>query len=312
MHLRTPRPLILGVVLIRRAFSVGIIASMLSCSADGQQADLLTLLEAQGFSLVETGGLGSMRILRFKSPPFETWKLADQSALVGISESGDRLLTIVRSERTVNASRELEIATLRGEVVTTARPTVRGMTVLFAELAPDHRLIAFVGNFCRPAERPSPFGLHVLSVSGEIRMLVGTAEADEPNSVGWSRDGKVIVYDTANRVFLYHLDTQESTLLAAGSNPTWSPDGDWIAYRRPDRTAALIRPNGTQSKGILDNVQLGGGLRWSPDGRFILYTDFKAGEIRVLNIADGRTATVLAPIDQYTETRLRWVRGFPR
>jgi WD40 repeat protein len=312
MQLRTSPPLALAVMLIRGALSIGIIAGMLSCTANGLQADLLTLLDAQGLSLIETGDLGRMRMLNFTRPPFQTRKLSDQSAVVGISDSGDRLLTLVRLGRTVNASRELEIATLQGEVVTAARPSVRGLTVLFAELSPDHRQIAFVGNFCRPAERPSPFGLHVLSVSGEIHVLVATAEADEPNSIGWSRDGKVIVYDTADRVFLYHLDTRESTLLAAGSNPTWSPDGDWIAYRRPDRTAALIRPNGTQSKGILHNVQLGGGLRWSPDSRFVLYADFKAGEIRVLDIDDGRTATVLAPIDQYTETRLRWVRGFPR
>lgn len=291
---------------------IGMIASVLSFTANGLQNDLLTRLEAQGLSLVETGELGRMRILALTRPSFETRKLVQQSAVVGVSDSGDILLTLTRSGRPPHVSTELDLATLQSEVVTVVRPRVRGMTVLFAELAPDRRLIAYVGNFCRLSERPSSFGLHALSTTEEIRTLVGTTEAEEPHSIGWSRDGKVIVYDTANRVLLYHLDTNQSTFLAAGSNPTWSPDGDWIAYRRLDRTAALIRPNGTQSKDILDNVRLGGGLRWSPNSRYLLYTDFKTGEIRVLDIADGRTATVLAPSDQYNETRLRWVRGLPR
>ena len=300
-------PLSLAALSVRSAFVLTI--GILTREVNGQQTDLLRSLNSQGLSLVETGEQGRMRMLRFLKPSFVPRELPDLSAVVGVSGAGDKLLIFKKVDH--SRARELEVTTLDGEAVITVHPVLRGMTVLFAELAPDRDVIAFVGNFCKPSEKASPFGLHLLSVSGGIRTLVGTTEAKQPSSIGWSKDSKVIVYDTTNRIMLYNLESAESTFLAAGSHPTWSPDGRWIAYSRPDGRAALVSPDGSESKTILDEVKLGGGLRWSPDSRYLLYTDSKAFEIRVLELDSGRSATVFTPLDQYNETRLRWVQSSP-
>ena len=269
-------------------------------------------LETERLSLLEVGTFGEMRTFGFSDLLFKTRKLPGRSYVMGVSSAGDRLLINVESHRNSYQPQmpdEVDITDLDRTIFTKIQPSIRGMLSFHAELSPNGQSIAFAGDFA-PFNARGVYGLHLLGVSGEIRTLVATTEARTPSSVGWSRDGRTIVYDLEDRVLLYHLDTGSSSPLADGSRPAWSPDGLWIAYRRPDGTAALIRPDGTDSKHILDNVQLGWGLQWTPDSRYLLYTDATAGGIRVVDTKTRRTATIFRPLDgNYTESRLRWVRG---
>ncbi len=276
---------------------------------------LLVAMEAKHLSLVEIGIFGQIRAIGLLDPVFKPRKLADQSYLMGVSASGERLLIGVQShdggyEPKMND--EVDVTNLNGATLAKIHPFIRGMLSFCAELSPDGQSVAFGGQFARFNAR-SIFGLHLLEISGNMRTLVKTTEAQTPLSIGWSRDGRTIVYDLDGKVLLYHLDTDSVSFLTDGSRPTWSADGIWIAYRRPDGTAGLIRPDGTGSKSILDNVRLGWGLRWTPDGRYLLYTDAVADAIRVSDTESGEVATILKSIDgQYTEARLRWVRDVLR
>ena len=190
------------------------------------------------------------------------------------------------------------------------RPNVRGMTAIDAQLSPEGTMIAFVGSVYRAEQKRATFGVHILTLSGETSTIVTTQEATLPQSISWSSDGRRLVYDSDNQILVCRIDAARSTFLASGNNPTWSPGGSWIAYRRLDGTAALVRPDDGSSRRILDNVQLGRGMQWSPDGRYLLFTDFSNGGIRLLNIETGQTALVVWPSDHSTEARLRWVHGF--
>ena len=179
----------------------------------------MTSLNSQGYSLVEIGDYGRMRTLSFLRPSFEIRGLADpESTVVGVSRRGDQLLNFSRLGNK-NFGREVDVTTLGGKVVTSISPVVQGMTVFFAELSPDGNQIAFVGNYAEPATKPSSFGLHLLGVDGTIRTLVATTQAQELKSIGWSSDGMHLVYDSADRISIYDLETGAKRFFAAGNNP---------------------------------------------------------------------------------------------
>jgi Tol biopolymer transport system component len=140
---------------------------------------------------------------------------------------------------------------------------------------------------------------------------VSLPERELLRSIGWSKDGNQIVYDSREQIFIYDLATGLSTPLVSGSAPTWSPDGHWIAYRQPEGAAALISSDRGQAREVLNGIHVARGLRWSPDSRYLLFTNAGTGEISVLDLQDGRTERVILPIDGRDESGLRWVRGFP-
>lgn len=84
----------------------------------------------------------------------------------------------------------------------------------------------------------------------------------------WGTEKRLLVTDTLAK------DTARITPVGIEANePTWSPNGDWIAYTR--RTGGrqfdvhLVRPDGTE-----DRILVSGGFdpTWSPDGQSIAFS----------------------------------------
>ena len=86
----------------------------------------------------------------------------------------------------------------------------------------------------------------------------------------WSRDDAQLVYETEGNVKVYEIGNRKWRILAKGTQPTWSPDGDWIAYR-DGATYFAIRPSGEDKKTLFNKTRAVSGLYWSPDSRFVAY-----------------------------------------
>lgn len=86
----------------------------------------------------------------------------------------------------------------------------------------------------------------------------------------WSQDDRRVVYETEGNVQVYEIGDQNWRILAKGTQPTWSPDGNWIAYRDGDSYYA-IRPAGEDKKKLFHKTRAVSGLYWSPDSRFVAY-----------------------------------------
>ncbi len=131
--------------------------------------------------------------------------------------------------------------------------------------------------------RPAPGRFHWLDRSG--RNLASFGDANQYRSVALSPDGTRLAVELPDPrtdtpdLWLYDLARGATTRLTSGSgyNPVWSPDGRQVAlnsHRKGQHDIYLKSASGIASESPLlesDNLKLVND--WSPDGRFILYTN---------------------------------------
>jgi Tol biopolymer transport system component len=71
----------------------------------------------------------------------------------------------------------------------------------------------------------------------------------------WSPEGKEIVYATDGHVTIQKLGESKATTVAVGTDPTWSPDGNWIAYLdENEHSYYVIHPSGEGKKKLFHNI----------------------------------------------------------
>jgi Tol biopolymer transport system component len=139
----------------------------------------------------------------------------------------------------------------------------------------------------------------------------------------FSRDGKLAISDIKNLATV--ATASISVMNADGSNkkvvfsdkegaafvPTWSPDGQWIAFgfggffgarRTQPAKLMMVRADGSQqSKDLTKGLPNSGFPTWSPDGKRIVYRVWGEGEygLREMNLADGSVKTLTTELDNF-------------
>lgn len=135
----------------------------------------------------------------------------------------------------------------------------------------------------------------------------------------WSPDQKFIAYSKNQRLYIFDLATTKSVYIAEGSDPCWSPDGVSIVFRSPGRELVLYSVHDRQTQVLTKNMAVVGFPRWSPDSKYILFTQFSrqlasrdpltmpSTEFMVVRIEDRATIPVYTPPMGMDNERFYWI-----
>ena len=174
------------------------------------------------------------------------------------------------------------------------------------------------------------FGIYAMNVDGSGLTRLADAR-DRENHISWSPDGQRIAFVPSRNIsiaatregggaplpvgiYVANVDgsglTRVTDLSFEESAPSWSPDGQRIAfddndYRRNLRQIYVINVDGS---GLTRLTDKGGQYpEWSPDGKRIAFVvnEYGDAEIHVIN-ADGSDVAQLANRPEQTVTRLAW------
>jgi Tol biopolymer transport system component len=187
-----------------------------------------------------------------------------------------------------------------------------------AALSPNGNLIAFIGR--NRDEDTAPTGLQYGPLNSRSFRLIDQSvdTGDDPNrpysTIGWSPDGRSIAYARDGHVYIYDLDKDQSRVLIEGTNPTWSPDGMWIAYKSLRNEPTIIRPDGNGMRALVTK-EIVYGVHWSPEGDYVAFQERRlvSGQMVVFRLRDGARTDL--PRDRAfapTDSGVSWVKTGPR
>ncbi len=136
----------------------------------------------------------------------------------------------------------------------------------------------------------------------------------------WSPDEQFLVYSLEGHVYIFDTSNATRRSIAEGADPCWSPDGSTIAYRSKNRDLMIYKVSAGVSERLTRYYSVVGFPKWSPDSRYILFTEFNAWlairnpltmpttDFVVMRVSDGATATVYTPGMGMDNDRFFWIR----
>ncbi len=197
-------------------------------------------------------------------------------------------------------------------------------SVGLAAFSPDGKKLAFKVSGSPPCRTDVDANKKLMILDLETGQMTPVPGAESINYVyrlSWSPDGKFLAATDGSvcgkivcgHIVLVDVATGEMKTIAEGTDPSWSPKGDWIAYDLAVR-CMIIHPDGTGARSVLEkepkwmNYALNAPIVWSPDGERLLLNqqkifgyNFRVIEVdlatghAILNSKDGEVVSGWVP-----------------
>jgi Tol biopolymer transport system component len=164
--------------------------------------------------------------------------------------------------------------------------------------SPDGGTIAFSGR----SSNSGAYNLYSYGLDNKkLATLVQDSLKDGEMVFSWAPDGKHIVYQSsANAIYDFSFARGESSKNDDGWFPTWSPSGEYIAYRADglgDPGYVIYDLKTRAKQRILQGVSVYRSLIWSPDSRMLIYAADGRGEfygdLFILDLKTNKSTRVL-------------------
>lgn len=172
----------------------------------------------------------------------------------------------------VVGNRHVTIQRIDGTIVSTSEVKFPNLQPW---LSPDGNQLLFETSHLTSTRTPSGYFLATIG-SDQVEMIESEMPrsglaAGLPSSAGWSTDNRTVVYSHEGQIIKLDLRSKDKVVLGRGTNPTWSPDNKWIAYKTEDGTARLVTPDGLTQTDLMEGHRILGYLHWSPDSEYLMY-----------------------------------------
>lgn len=143
-------------------------------------------------------------------------------------------------------ARRLALITTAGGVIALLNRDVINIADL--AIASDRTVVAFAGKDSGTGEVGIFLGRFGTSDTHLIVPLQSHSGVPQ-TSLGWVPDGSAVMFSRDGNVWIYDLASQKtSVLFRQGTNPSCSPDGQWISYRNSNGYAMVASRRGTEAK----------------------------------------------------------------
>ena len=269
---------------------------------EGVRAQLAKLQEETG-TTVAGFDVGHLSTVKFAN---RTWNSTDPAGPAGkaqdgmVSPDGSEIAFVWRHTSPFNDS-TLGIVQRDGSNLQEFKQVGEAGKICWS---PDRSKLALKAQVGPPGARPRPWKLIILDLESGATQEV---EADgDVTTQCWSPDGREFVFyiidsqdkhGTKSRIGVFDLATNKWRQITQGEQPTWSPDGKWIAFRDHE-SYYLVSPSGEGARLLFKNRYSYSPLWWSPDSRLVAYSVYcclwkslrsmtDIGQLRVRRLADG-------------------------
>jgi WD40 repeat protein len=213
---------------------------------------------------------------------------------------------------------ELFVLSLSGAILKKRRGM---LDVLYADLSKDLTTVAFGrpdwGASGHGGDQRRKMQFYYGSVDSDENKFIAEGEQlgdHYSDLISWSPDGREVVLSLAGEVRIYDLSSGSFRPLGKGLDPTWSPDGNWIAFRTADGKAMIARPHAGEPSTMMRARQVLFGLQWSPDSKYLLFSEYESRSpmsdtrLVVYRLSDGATESIFSTYVGATNRYFGWVR----
>ena len=201
-------------------------------------------------------------------------KLGSISSITGASPGAENEAQVIYINADENKHKQLFIVGTQGSDPLKLTDAANGV-VDFA-ISPDQKQVIYIEQ-----TEDFEYNLWLMNLIGKENRIVVSCKTAICGQPIWSPDGKRVVYEYmtldggASSLWWFDVASGEAQPVfqeerLPGTNPRWSPNGEWLSYATPEGIRLYHLESGESR--LIENI-LGAAVQWSPDSKSILLRD---------------------------------------